>query len=534
MKLAKSLLLGSAAALVATAGATAADLPSKKAAPVQYVKVCDAYGAGFFTIPGTDTCIKVGGRVRADFGYVPQQKVYDQARALPLVYGDTDDTTLRNDSGTGTAKYVVGPDETIFKPSSSAGKIGRAQNAMGYEARGRVDLDARTPTAYGTVQTVVAMRMGRTTGVYNVANGADSASAGSTLEAAYIRFAGFTFGASRDNFAFMPSRSYGAMHWAAFANGAKQLAYTAVLGGGFSATVALQDYTDTSAGAFDYTSVIGSTSSYQFGSRSPADVNTMPQFNGRLDFDQSWGTVSVTGAYRRLEAAGTSSQAGAPLQPRFEAKADAYALGGGVKLNLPQLAKGDALWIGGAFANGMTEYTTNWSSFKSSDVKRMVGGLVINHPSYVYTSTSTSKTVFETGIDPIKSWNVAAVFDHFWTPTVRSSLMGSYGQIKGSEATRNCAANAGPSGSNSKATNGCFDDAKVWNVGFQTAWLPKAGFEIGAELLYARASYKMPKDGSGIAQDDKVFTGDCLAGAVGGKTCSVSNWQTRLRVERTF
>ena len=66
MKLAKSLLLGSAAAFVATAG-YAADLPSTKAAPVTYVKVCDAYGAGFFYIPGTDTCIKVGGRVRADY-----------------------------------------------------------------------------------------------------------------------------------------------------------------------------------------------------------------------------------------------------------------------------------------------------------------------------------------------------------------------------------------------------------------------------------------------------------------------------------
>ncbi|MBX9740438.1 MAG: porin, partial [Beijerinckiaceae bacterium] len=65
MKLVKSLLLGSATAFVAAAGAQAADLPSRKAAPASYVKVCDAYGAGFFYIPGTDTCIKIGGRVRA-------------------------------------------------------------------------------------------------------------------------------------------------------------------------------------------------------------------------------------------------------------------------------------------------------------------------------------------------------------------------------------------------------------------------------------------------------------------------------------
>ena len=67
MKLVKSLLLGSAAGIAAVAGAQAADLPSRKAAPVEYVRVCSAYGAGFFYIPGTDTCLRVGGRVRAEY-----------------------------------------------------------------------------------------------------------------------------------------------------------------------------------------------------------------------------------------------------------------------------------------------------------------------------------------------------------------------------------------------------------------------------------------------------------------------------------
>ena len=66
MKVAKSLLLGTAAVLATVAGAQAADLPTRKAAPVQYVKICDAYGAGFFYIPGTDTCLRVGGLVLAD------------------------------------------------------------------------------------------------------------------------------------------------------------------------------------------------------------------------------------------------------------------------------------------------------------------------------------------------------------------------------------------------------------------------------------------------------------------------------------
>src|SRR5215469_3919758 len=65
MKLVKSLMLGSAAGLIAMSGAQAADL-TVKAKAVEYVKVCSLYGAGFWYIPGTDTCIKIGGYFRAD------------------------------------------------------------------------------------------------------------------------------------------------------------------------------------------------------------------------------------------------------------------------------------------------------------------------------------------------------------------------------------------------------------------------------------------------------------------------------------
>ena len=64
----KSILLGAAAGLATVASAQAADLPVK-AAPVEYVKVCSLYGAGFFYIPGTDTCLKIGGYLRSDHFY---------------------------------------------------------------------------------------------------------------------------------------------------------------------------------------------------------------------------------------------------------------------------------------------------------------------------------------------------------------------------------------------------------------------------------------------------------------------------------
>src|ERR1700709_1952218 len=65
MKMVKSLILGSAAGLLAMGGAQAADLPVKAKA-VEYVRICSLYGAGFWYIPGTDTCMRISGYFRAE------------------------------------------------------------------------------------------------------------------------------------------------------------------------------------------------------------------------------------------------------------------------------------------------------------------------------------------------------------------------------------------------------------------------------------------------------------------------------------
>src|SRR6476620_5172031 len=131
MKLVKSLLLGTAAGLATVAGAQAADLPVKKAAPVEYVRVCSTYGAGFFYIPGTETCLRVGGRVRADYLY----------------------------------NTPVGRLAT-FNPDGTIAAIARGRNldTTGFRARGRIQLDARTATAYGLLRSVVRFEITRSSG----------------------------------------------------------------------------------------------------------------------------------------------------------------------------------------------------------------------------------------------------------------------------------------------------------------------------------------------------------------------------------
>ena len=66
----KSLLLGSAAALAAVSGAQAADaIVAAEPEPLEYVRVCDAFGTGYFYIPGTETCLKISGYVRTQLNY---------------------------------------------------------------------------------------------------------------------------------------------------------------------------------------------------------------------------------------------------------------------------------------------------------------------------------------------------------------------------------------------------------------------------------------------------------------------------------
>ena len=127
MKMVKSLILGSAAGLVAMGGAQAADLPVKAKA-VEYVRICSLYGAGFWYIPGTDTCIKLGGYLRVETAF--NGSVYNGAYS----------------------------------------SVNGAQNRLSnyYTARSRQDLtvDTRTATEYGVVRTFFDATFSWTTGNY--------------------------------------------------------------------------------------------------------------------------------------------------------------------------------------------------------------------------------------------------------------------------------------------------------------------------------------------------------------------------------
>jgi hypothetical protein len=205
----KSLLLGSAAALVAVSGARAADaVVAPEPEPVEYVRVCDTYGAGYFYIPGTEVCLKVGGYVRYDIG------AGDISGAI-------------SDTG----------DDTWYK-----------------RARFRLAVDARTETEYGTLEGDVGINFDYTNsnvgGDYNGRNG-------EALDHAWIKLGGFQVGMG-DSF-FVTWTDYVGdiiqdtlIPYGPFST--HQISYTFDAGNGFSIGAAVEDGSDNDAfspGAID-------------------------------------------------------------------------------------------------------------------------------------------------------------------------------------------------------------------------------------------------------------------------------------------
>ncbi|RWH17810.1 porin, partial [Mesorhizobium sp.] len=77
-------------------GARAADAVTvAEPEPAEYVKICDVYGSGYFYIPGTETCLRIGGYVRYDIGFGDVGS-FDGARATDVEDGSDNGTWLKN------------------------------------------------------------------------------------------------------------------------------------------------------------------------------------------------------------------------------------------------------------------------------------------------------------------------------------------------------------------------------------------------------------------------------------------------------
>ena len=286
---ARTLILGSAAGLIAISGAQAADLPVKAKA-VEYVRICSLYGAGFFYIPGTDTCIKIGGYLRADVTF------------NGAVHG--------------------GP-----AWNSDLGQQNRYRDYFVDRSRLALTVDTRTATEYGVVRT-----FGQGDFQFNnfgssnpttltafpggVSNSLSTPGGGYVaIEYLFIQFAGFTFGKSSSAYStpwngFPGNINSNLMGGNNTDTGVNNIQYTAEFGNGVSASIGLDDPTVWNRTAVYNLGIPSAIGANGTGSNAYAGTHA-PDIVGRIRVDQAWGLFQlsaaaheVNGAYNTLGAGG--------------------------------------------------------------------------------------------------------------------------------------------------------------------------------------------------------------------------------------
>jgi hypothetical protein len=477
MKMVKSLILSSAAGVLAMGGAQAADLPVKAKA-VEYVRICSLYGAGFYYIPGTDTCIRIGGAIRLDVAF--NAATYDSAYWLGGATG----------TGAGNAQAF-------------------GKNWFADRARFNLTEDTRTATEYGVLRTYANLQMDW------IGQGASGIAGGNPVEVdyAFIQFAGFTMGKAVSEFDSQwvlskPTISSGFFSGSNDATGILQLAYTATFGNGVSGTISLEDsqpyrtagVVNTSQSTLNLlvTAQPSSANLYGVGTFTGNSVagDHVPDVVGNLRLDQAWGDLhfgaaahEVHGTYYGAAGASQISDNGKP------GSTYGYAFTGAFELkNLPTGA-GDTFRAEATFAHGAAKYVFGgtldtvgagrFARTSGTDPGTIAIGYILDG---IYSGTNAANG---TSISLSNAWSVDGWFEHYWNPQWRTSVFASYGHISYGAAGNTLLAALGVSGANALGTinvTGGNADLTEYQIGTKTSWMPVKDLTFSAEFIYSRIS----------------------------------------------
>jgi hypothetical protein len=362
-----------------------------KAKPVEYVKICSAYGAGFYYIPGTDICLRVGGYVYYEFGV-------KGANAVAGIY--------ENQAINGTYNY--------YNSRTSA----------------KVILDARQNTAYGTLRATMSVGPMNVNHVNTVA-----------MDYAYIQFAGFTWGYTNSFYSFGGAYSVvanPALDWSWI----NTFAYTAQLGNGLTASLAIEDPSGRRANA---------ASTVPYGGR------WMPDVVANINVTQAWGRAQIMGAIHQVKptfASGFDTEYG-------------WAVGAGIEVKTPQTGNANnSFLLQGTLSEGAVDYT----GYNSSPTAAAAGTTFAiqnwagTGPVFAVRDAVASATG---GVNLVEAWSVYAAYRHYWTPMLRTGFFGGWLNIDEG------------SGPNSQG------ELDVLQAGISTIWSPVAGLDLSLDLVYS-------------------------------------------------
>jgi hypothetical protein len=492
--------LGLMAIFLAAGRTEAADLPVKAKA-VEYVRICSLYGAGFFYIPGTDTCIKLGAYLRIDTTF--NGSVYDQ----PAWSGDL-------------------------------GQQNRYRDYFSARSRMALTVDTRTATEYGVVRTFGQGDFQFTTQGNNSTNPAvftASPTAGTNtsllnqpgegfiaVTMVFIQFAGFTFGKSASAYA-TPWHGYPGNNTVYLlgghdtVTGVNNIKYTAEFGNGVSGTIDLDDPT-----VFNRTFVYNLSTGLNFAGLSGnayAGVHA-PDVVGNIRVDQAWGLFQisaaaheVSGSYNLLNttaapAGSVGLAAAAPIALSETSGHPNTKWGGSVMAalqikNIPTGA-GDDIKIDATYAKGDTKNVISTSA--ASPVFAMFGGTsragAYQSLGFGATNDAVWLPVFAGGTGDLKlteAWGVRGAFNHNWDANWSSSVFGSASWVH-YNGPNVAAGGVGLDITTAKgqycatilATRAvsadfvCNPTFAVYMAGLVTRWTPVKNLTFSAEVLYMK------------------------------------------------
>ncbi len=452
----------------------------KEGQPVEYVKVCSLYGAGFYYIPGTDTCIKIGGFVRAEYGH---------------------------NTGGSLATYVSGG-QALYDRSTDT-ETSRTRVAL--------SADTRTQTEYGTLRSY--LRGGWQWGTNDAITSNNNVT---YFDRGFIQFAGFTFGKTESFFDFYPTPVYsyqtGYLEGSSGGVGINVAAYTAQFGNGLSASISLEDQSYRQRAVWAYTGAAAVAALAHPGTNVTGGSG-MFDIVGNLRVDQAWGSAQIMGALHQVRA----NYYGGAATPATGHPDDewGWAAGAGITLKMPWDAK-DTLTLQGVYCEGATAYCIGLggTAYAVPTVAQPGTGFAWHRQGAFglgFVDDGYVNGVIGSSIDLAQSYSLAAAFQHYWTPSLRTAIYGQYANYETNSArfdTAVCAATAGV-----KAT-GC-GDWSAYQIGSRTAWTPVANLEIGLDVLYTHL--------------DTAFAG--ATQTAGGKTSIVADgdvWSAQFRVQRNF
>jgi len=518
MMAARKFILGSAAGLLAIGGAQAADLPVKAKA-VEYVRICSLYGAGFFFIPGTDTCIKLGGYLRVDTTF------NGGVHGAPAWNGDL-------------------------------GQQNRYRDYYVSRSRMALTVDTRTATEYGVVRTfgqgdfqfttLAAGSFNPNSLATNLGNNGqllDSAGGGYVaVEYLFIQFAGFTFGKSSSAYStpwngFPGNNDSNLLGGNNTDTGVNNIQYTAQFGNGVSGTIGLDDPT-----VWDRTSLynlstglnaVGTTGNAYGGVRAPDIV-------GNIRIDQAWGLFQISaaghlvdGSYNTLTATSAAPTALSETSGHPNDKWGGSVMAALQIKNIPTGA-GDDIKIDASYAKGDTKNVIATSGTSPSFAMFGSSGIAYQSIGFGATTDGVYLPGATGGIKLTEAYGVRGAFNHNWDPYWSSSLFGSYSAVRYNGAVGDlttakgayCATYIASNPGAKSADFSCNPDFNVSQLGVITRWTPVKNLTFSAEVMWFHL--------------DQKFTGTSVLGATAPKPTTVYQFKDQdavsleVRAQRNF